>query len=113
MLFEDSKSTPDNVITWLKLTQDTLDSAKQSNLKLNKVELALLQRYVLSAIGSSEAQPALKSHIRAFSDYLASYKPRGSVGLRGLPNGTQWYQSKLNYFSGEVHSPLEWVTLLK
>ncbi|WP_076924114.1 hypothetical protein [Pseudoalteromonas sp. EB27] len=112
LAFEDSKSTPDNVITWLKLTQDTLDSAKQSNLKLNKIELTLLQSYVLSAIGSNDAQPALKSHIRAFSDYLASYKPRGSVGLRGLPNGTQWYQSKLNYFSGEVHSPLEWVTLL-
>ena len=107
-----TKNTPDNVITWLKLTQDTLDSAKQSNLKLNKVELALLQRYVKSAITSSDVQPALKSHIRAFSDYLASYKPRGSVGLRGLPNGSQWYQSKLNYFSGEVHSPLEWVTLL-
>ncbi|KDC52767.1 hypothetical protein [Pseudoalteromonas fuliginea] len=112
LAFEGTKNTPDNVITWLKLTQETLDSAKQSNLKLNKVELALLQSYVLSAIGTNDVQPALKSHIRAFSDYLASYRPRGSVGLRGLPNGTQWYQSKLNYFSGEVHSPLEWVTLL-
>ena len=112
LAFEGSKSTPDNIITWLKLTQDTLDSAKQSNLKLNKIELTLLQSYVLSAIGSNDVQPALKSHIRAFSDYLASYKPRGSVGLRGLPNGSQWYQSKLNYFSGEVHSPLEWVTIL-
>ncbi|MBH0036304.1 hypothetical protein I6F43_16800 [Pseudoalteromonas sp. NZS71_1] len=112
LAFEGSKSTPDNIITWLKLTQDTLDSAKQSNLKLNKIELTLLQSYVLSAIGSNDVQPALKSHIRAFSDYLTSYKPRGSVGLRGLPNGSQWYQSKLNYFSGEVHSPLEWVTIL-
>ncbi|GAA58522.1 hypothetical protein P20652_0377 [Pseudoalteromonas sp. BSi20652] len=112
LAFENSKNTPDNVITWLKLTQDTLDGAKKSNLKLNKIELALLQSYVLSAIANDDVQPALKSHIRAFSDYLSSYKPRGSVGLRGLPNGTDWYQSKLNYFSGEVHSPLEWVTLL-
>ncbi|MEL0639018.1 hypothetical protein V6260_00165 [Pseudoalteromonas aliena] len=112
LAFEGSKNTPDNVIAWLKLTQDTLDSAKQSNLKLNKVELTLLQSYVSSAIVNTDVQPALKSHIRAFSDYLASYKPRGSIGLRGLSNGSQWYQSKLNYFSGEVHSPLEWVTIL-
>ncbi|MEI8668774.1 hypothetical protein P4S65_11190 [Pseudoalteromonas sp. B131b] len=77
LAFEGTKNTPDNVITWLKLTQETLDSAKQSNLKLNKVELALLQSYVLSAIGTNDVQPALKSHIRAFSDYLASYRPRG------------------------------------
>ncbi|CAM3091152.1 hypothetical protein [Pseudoalteromonas distincta] len=112
LAFEGSKNSPDSIITWLKSTQDTLDSAKQSNLKLNKIELTLLQSYVSSAIDNNDVQPALKSHIRAFNDYLASYKPRGSIGLRGLPNGTEWYQSKLNYFSGEVHSPLEWVTLL-
>ncbi|TMO05328.1 hypothetical protein [Pseudoalteromonas sp. S558] len=113
MLKQDSSDKgSDKIVTWLKLNQSTLNNAKQSNLKLNKVELQLLQNYVLSVIDSHGAQPALKSHIRTFSDYLASYKPRGSVGLRGLPNGTEWYQSKLNYFSGEVHSPLEWVTLV-
>ncbi|WP_405600070.1 MULTISPECIES: hypothetical protein [unclassified Pseudoalteromonas] len=113
MLKQDSSDKgTDNIVTWLKLNQSTLNNARQSNLKLNKVELQLLKSYLLGAIDSYGIQPALKSHIRAFSDYLANYKPRGSLGLRGLPNGTEWYQSKLNYFSGEVHSPLEWVTLV-
>jgi len=103
---------PDSIIKWLKLTQDQLDSAVQSNLKLNKVELSLLQLHVDKTLQNNTIQGALKSQLRSFRDYLDSYKARGSIGLRGLANGSEWYQSKLNYFSGSVHSPLEWSSIL-
>ena len=112
LAFDGTKHKPDNIIKWLKLTQDQLDSAKHSNLKLNKVELSLLNSYVDETLKNNKVQGALQSHLRAFSVYLSNYKVRGSVGLRGLANGSEWYQSKLNYFSGAVHSPLEWASLL-
>ncbi|WP_024611635.1 hypothetical protein [Pseudoalteromonas sp. TB64] len=97
---------------WLKFTQNQLDSAKQSNLKLNKTELALLQVYISDAINNENTPEDLQLELTILDDYLTQYKPRGSAGLRGLANGSEWYQSKLNYFSGAIHSPLEWVTLL-
>ena len=111
-LFNRSASTVEQTITWLKFTQAKLDIAKQSNLKLNKLEYSLLQEYVAQAIENKATQGAIKSHIRAFSNYLDNYKPRGSVGLRGLSNGSEWYQSKLNYYSNAVNSPLEWVVII-
>ena len=100
------------IITWLKLTQEQLDLAKQSNLKLNKLERTLLLEYISDSLAQISSKPALKEQVSIFKNYLGSYKPRSSFGLRGLPNGSQWYQSKLNYFSGIVHSPLEWVAVL-
>ena len=97
------------VIEWLKFTQDQLDSALQSNLRLNKVELNLLQGYLQTSQLKQSSVNDLKAQIAEFNDYLAQYKPRGSIGLRGLANGSEWYQSKLNYFSGAVKSPLQWV----
>ena len=111
-LFKHSTSTVEQTIKWLKFTQAKLEIAKQSNLKLNKLEYALLQEYVAQAIENKATQGAIKSHIRAFSNYLANYKPRGSVGLRGLSNGSEWYQSKLNYYGSAVNSPLEWVVII-
>jgi hypothetical protein len=111
-LFKHSASTVEQAIKWLKFTQTKLEIAKQSNLKLNKLEYALLQEYVAQAIKNKATQGAIKSHIRAFSNYLANYKPRGSVGLRGLSNGSEWYQSKLNYYGSAVNSPLEWVVII-
>ena len=100
------------VIEWLKFTQDQLDSALQSNLRLNKVELNLLQGYLKTSLLKHASANDLKAQIAEFNDYLAKYKPRGSIGLRGLANGSEWYQSKLNYFSGAVKSPLQWVDII-
>ena len=97
---------------WLKFTQNQLDSAKQSNLKLNKTEHTLLQHYISDALNNKKTPIELQFQLTVFNDYLSQYKPRGSAGLRGLANGSEWYQSKLNYFSGAIHSPLEWVALL-
>jgi uncharacterized protein (DUF885 family) len=97
---------------WLKFTQIQLDNAKQSNLKLNKIELTMLQGYVASMLVEQKTPTTLLPQLNRLNYYLSQYKPRGSAGMRGLANGSEWYQSKLNYFSGAVHSPLEWVTLL-
>lgn len=111
-----SKSPTDaqfaNAATWVKFTQDQLDSALQSNLKLNKVELGIMKDYVQSALSANYNSDDLKQQLKGFYNYLVNYKVRGSLGLRGLANGSEWYQSKLNYFSGTVYSPLQWVELL-
>ena len=86
------------VIEWLKFTQDQLDSALQSNLRLNKVELNLLQGYLQTPLLKQSSANDLKAQIAEFNDYLAQYKPRGSIGLRGLANGSEWYQSILSFW---------------
>ncbi|WP_338366905.1 hypothetical protein [uncultured Pseudoalteromonas sp.] len=103
------KASYKDVIDWLEFTQNQLESALQSNLRLNKVELDLLKGYLKTSLLNIPGESDLKAQVAQFSGYLAQYKPRGSIGLRGLANGSEWYQSKLNYFSGEVKSPLQWV----
>jgi hypothetical protein len=99
-------------IKWLQSTLSKLKDAHQSKLKLNKIELSLIKGYLAKFKVTDEHSTELSSVFNELVDYLLVYKPRGSIGLSGLANGSEWYQSKLNYFSGEVHSPLEWVTLL-
>lgn len=113
MLSLDSSSQSLKIINqWLKFSQQQLDDAKASNLKLNKIELMRLKRYVHSALVNEETPNELLAQLNTFNEYLTAYQPRGNPGLRGLANGSEWYQSKLNYYSGKVHPPLQWVVLL-
>ncbi|WP_372761580.1 hypothetical protein [Pseudoalteromonas sp.] len=100
------------VAQWLKFVQQQLVNAEQSNLKLNKIERNRLASYVTAAINDSDTPDQLLAQLQTFNEYLISYIPRGSVGLYGLANGSAWYQSKVNYFSGQVHSPLQWLTII-
>ena len=107
-----SESDYQNISNWLEFVQRQLESAQLSNLKLNKIEHNLIKNYVLSALNDKNIPNSLLAQLNILKDYLVQYSPRGSVGLYGLANGSEWYQSKLNYFSGTVHSPLEWLTII-
>jgi hypothetical protein len=100
------------VRNWLQWVQRQLVNAEQSNLKLNKVELSLLTSYVQNAMNNSDTPNTLLAQLNSINDYLLAYTPRGSIGLYGLANGSAWYQSKLNYYSGQVHSPLQWLSII-
>lgn len=95
---------------WLRFVKAQLKDAEQSNLKLNKVELNHLKGYVQHAMKSTNTPVELNDSLNDLNKYLTDYKPRGSIGLSGLANGSQWYQSKLNYFANNVLSPLEWLS---
>ena len=99
-----------NIEQWLRFVKSQLEAAEQSNLKLNKVEHSYLKKYVQQAINRTNTPVELNAALSELNNYLAHYKPRGSIGLSGLANGSQWYQSKLNYFANAVLSPLEWLS---
>ena len=101
-----------NIEQWLIFVKSQLQSAEQSNLKLNKIEHNYLKHYVQQAINSTDIPIELNESLSVLNNYLMQYKPRGSIGLSGLANGSQWYQSKLNYFANDVLSPLEWLSLI-
>ncbi|WP_158678213.1 hypothetical protein [Pseudoalteromonas sp. T1lg23B] len=79
---------------WFETLIQTLESAKQSNIYLSRVELDKLKGYVLN-------QPSGN----LLMEYLRAYKPRSGIGLYQLPNGKEWYQSKLNFYYGEPLAP--------
>lgn len=101
-----------NIEQWLIFVKSQLQSAEQSNLKLNKIEHNYLKHYVQQAINSTDTPIELNESLSVLNNYLMQYKSRGSIGLSGLANGSQWYQSKLNYFANDVLSPLEWLSLI-
>lgn len=94
---------------WIRFTQQQLISANDSKLRLNSIELKALQMQVVTNLDTDNLPASIKSALTEFNDYLSSYIPRGSVGLQGLPNGSDWYQSKLNYFSGVAKPPINWL----
>lgn len=100
-------------IAWLGFVQKQLAEARKSDLKLNKLELASLKKQLNELLASTVITPKLQQALTRFNDYLASYQPRGSIGLDGLANGSSWHQSKLNYFSGITLPPLEWLTVIQ
>ena len=93
---------------WLELVETQLIAAEQSNLKLNKIELTLLHNMVKSHLDNSD--DSVQAALNKLNQYLTQYKPRTKLGLVGLANGKDWYQSKLNYFSGETKPPLTWLS---
>lgn len=112
MLKHETENQTEQVKLWLSLTLNRLKNAQESNLKLNKIELNLLKGYLNNHLNSGQVKPSLAPEINEFSLYLSQYQPRGTVGLSGLANGSAWYQSKINYYSAVVYSPLQWVDIL-
>ncbi|WP_052262085.1 hypothetical protein [Pseudoalteromonas luteoviolacea] len=97
--------TPQQVDAWLKRTQTRLVSARESNILLSRIERAQLLTYLSTTKHQSNEKEAL-------TVFLQQYKTRSGIGLSQLPNGSEWYQSKLNYYTGDVNSPYELASVL-
>ncbi|WP_158681401.1 hypothetical protein [Pseudoalteromonas sp. T1lg88] len=94
---------------WLTYVEHTLELAKESKIFLNAVEVAHMQAQ-LGHFKDKGTEPALNKAITSLEAYLDKYTPRNQLGLSQLPNGAQWYQAKINYYSGQVRSPIQWFT---
>jgi len=78
---------------WQKLVLKRLEEAKQSKIFYNRYELKKLKVY-------SESES-----LTDLSNYFKTYKPRSRLGIYQLPNGKEWYQSKVNHYLGSVENP--------
>ncbi|TMP32313.1 hypothetical protein [Pseudoalteromonas rubra] len=84
---------------WYKFVELRLDEARESKIVLNRIEKQQLLDYLTpDVINQSNAAQQLVT-------YLESYRVRSSLGMYQLPNGKEWYQSKLNFYSGSVRVP--------
>ncbi|BBN82055.1 hypothetical protein PA25_20400 [Pseudoalteromonas sp. A25] len=84
----------DDINNWLQVFKAKLEEAQKSNIYLSRLELSRLKRYVSEQPVGGE-----------LLDYLMMYKPRNGIGLYQLPNGKEWYQSKLNFYYTKPVSP--------
>lgn len=106
---------------WLRFVQTRLEEATKSNIKLNKMAHSdLIARITLVNeklknlnIKESTELTEFRSALEQLKTYVLKYKPRNMLGLRQLPNGVDWYQSKLNYFLGGVKAPDEWLIAIQ
>ena len=78
---------------WQKLVITRLEDAKKSKIFYNRYELNKLRAY-------SESES-----LTDLIEYLKTYKPRSRLGIYQLPNGKEWYQSKVNHYFGAVENP--------
>ena len=79
---------------WQKLVVSKLKEAQESKIFYNRYELEQLIDYSKS------------DNLDDLQAYLESYKPRSRLGLYQLPNGKEWYQSKINYYYSAVEKPI-------
>ncbi|MEM5553039.1 hypothetical protein WNY63_20155 [Pseudoalteromonas neustonica] len=101
------------IASWINFNQQQLILAKESNLKLNSIELGMLKQQVSVSLNRPSLPSNVQLALQGFNEYLLAYIPRGSAGLHGLANGGPWYQSKLNYFSGMTKPPLNWLVAVQ
>ena len=78
---------------WQNLVLTRLEDAKQSKILYNRYELKKLKTY-------SESES-----LTDLTDYFNTYRPRSRLGIYQLPNGKEWYQSKVNHYLGSVKDP--------
>ncbi|WP_404390281.1 hypothetical protein [Pseudoalteromonas phenolica] len=79
---------------WQKLVVSKLKEAQESKIFYNRYELEQLIDYSKS------------DNLDDLQAYLEGYKPRSRLGLYQLPNGKEWYQSKINYYYSAVEKPI-------
>ncbi|MFC3032343.1 hypothetical protein ACFOEE_07420 [Pseudoalteromonas fenneropenaei] len=96
--------TPQVRQQWFAFVHARLQQAQESRIYLTRQELDYIQT-ALQTFPASQAKQQLV-------EYLAGYKPRSRSGLDQIPNGSEWYQSKLNYFSQQTHAPLVWMQMI-
>ncbi|WMN60366.1 hypothetical protein NI389_02835 [Pseudoalteromonas xiamenensis] len=90
---------------WFAFVLARLKNAQESKIRLSSLE----QRYLVQFLSN---WPSVSAEKVELLNYLSDYKPRTRLGMDQLPNGSEWYQSKLNYFGGSVEKPLNWMQLL-
>ncbi|PAY02589.1 hypothetical protein CKO50_04165 [Pseudoalteromonas sp. HM-SA03] len=83
---------------WLKFVITKLKEADESNIRLNRFE----REAMIKQLEDSNIDAPSRSALLA---YLSNYKPRAMLGLHQLPNGKEWYQSKLNFYGAIQDSP--------
>ena len=104
---------------WLQFVQARLEEATKSNIKLNKmahndlITRVSLVNEKLNNIKNSSELTDFRIALEQLNNYVLKYKPRNMLGLRQMPNGVDWYQSKLNYFLGGVKAPDEWLIAIQ
>ncbi|MCG7533556.1 hypothetical protein [Pseudoalteromonas sp. OOF1S-7] len=87
------------VDAWYGYVEIRLNQARESKIILSRVERQQLLDYLTPDITKhSEAAQRLV-------EYLERYRVRSSLGMYQLPNGKEWYQSKLNFYSSSVTAP--------
>ncbi|KAF7786386.1 hypothetical protein PRUB_a0938 [Pseudoalteromonas rubra] len=85
--------------TWYGYVESRLNEARESKIVLNRLERNQLLEHLTPKV-TKQSQAA-----RQLAEYLKSYRVRSSLGMYQLPNGKEWYQSKLNFYSGTVNAP--------
>ncbi|MEI5660634.1 hypothetical protein R3P08_04485 [Pseudoalteromonas sp. UG3-1] len=93
-----NQTTSAQVEEWLTLVKARLEAGLESKIKLSRIDLRLIIEQLAQSENNSAAFTAL-------NNYLSSYKPRAMPGLQQLPNGKEWYQSKLNFYGNIQASP--------
>ncbi|OUL58358.1 hypothetical protein B1199_08480 [Pseudoalteromonas ulvae] len=111
-----SEILADKTITWLKFVEDTLTQNRNDKLALNRIELNQINEFVfdvkkqleVSSYANKAAQQLLVQ-LDHFHAFLSGYRPRSTISMSQQPNGSSWYQAKINYYSGQSKSPNEWL----
>ncbi|WP_440053538.1 hypothetical protein ACSLBF_11515 [Pseudoalteromonas sp. T1lg65] len=83
---------------WFSLVKRKLENGQESKIRLNRIEKSRLQTYLSNAIFDEVDSK------QALIQYLKTYRVRSDLGLFQLPNGKEWYQSKLNFY-GNIDIP--------
>jgi len=120
-IIEQKESVILKAATWVKFVKQRLQEATLSKIKLNKMAHADLLTRInrvndkLNELVTKDNVKfrSLKKELNALQAYVFEYKPRNMLGLRQMPNGVDWYQSKLNYFLEKVKAPDEWLILVQ
>ncbi len=90
---------------WLKFVITKLKEADESNIRLNRFE----REAIIKQLEDSNIDAPSRSTLLA---YLNDYKSRAMLGLHQLPNGKEWYQSKLNFYGAIQESPNKVLAML-
>lgn len=93
-----------DVGVYLDNVMQTMQLAAKDHIKLNRIELAMLKSQVSIAKALVDRDEIVLS-LTKFELFLADYIPRRSLGLGTLPNGKDWYQTRLNYFLNKPLAP--------
>ncbi|MCF6442076.1 hypothetical protein L1077_21845 [Pseudoalteromonas luteoviolacea] len=98
--------SPQEIDTWLLNVKRRLEDGAESNIHLSRIEKSQLMDYLSDSDHQSDT-------VNVFKAFLTQYKTRSGIGLSQLPNGTEWYQSKLNYYTGTVHAPHDFLRIIQ
>lgn len=90
---------------WLKFVITKLKEADESNIRLNRFE----RDAIIKQLEDSNIDAPSRSTLLT---YLNDYKSRAMLGLHQLPNGKEWYQSKLNFYGAIQESPNKVLAML-